>query len=31
MVAAPYNTDVVYFAIWSYGTTFLVSFQGPIL
>jgi hypothetical protein len=28
MVAAPYNTDIVYFAVWSYGTTFLVSFQG---
>jgi hypothetical protein len=31
MVAAPYNTDVVYFAIWSYGTTLLVSFQVTIL
>jgi hypothetical protein len=28
MVAAPYNTSVAYFAVWSYGTTFLVSFQG---
>lgn len=28
MVAAPYNANAVSFAIWSYGTTFLVSFQG---
>ena len=28
MVATPYNTNAVYFAIWSFLTTFLVSYQG---
>ena len=28
MVYNPYKTQILYFTIWSVGTTFLVSFQG---
>ena len=28
MVATPNNSNVIYFALWSFITTFLVSFQG---
>ncbi len=28
MMAAPYDKNLTYFALWSFITTFLVSFQG---
>ena len=28
MMSAPYDSQLLYFAVWSYITTFLVAFQG---